>query len=126
MGSPQLFYESWEEAAREVVRAAGGTKKVAVELWPAKPLAASTQRLTDCLNHQREEKLSPDELMLLLRIGKDVSCHALIEYMSGEVGYSRPLPVSADDEKAQLMRGYIEAVAVVKAMSDRLVAKGLA
>ena len=31
--SDRLFYESWEDAARDVVRAAGGMKTVAALLW---------------------------------------------------------------------------------------------
>lgn len=124
--SDRLFYESWEDAARDVVRAAGGMKTVAALLWANKPLTTATQRLTDCLNQTRDEKLSPDELLMLIRIGRDVKCHALMVFISADTAYSVPVPVEPEDEKARLMAEYVSAASMLKTLSDRLQKHGLA
>mgnify|MGYP000107700471 CR=1 FL=1 len=118
--SDSLFYEDWQSAARDVIRAAGGTKAVAALLWPAKPITAAQQRLTDCLNPQRDEKLSPDEFLMLLRIGREHRCHALIGHIAQETAYTIPTPIDPEDEKARLQRQFIERVAALTAIAGRL------
>lgn len=124
--SEQLFYEDWQSAAREVIRAAGGTKKVAALLWPAKPVATATQRLTDCLNVHRDEKLSLDEVLLLLRIGREQNCHALMTFVAQDASYMPPVPMELEDEKTRLMRAFVDGTAMMKVLADRLEKHGLA
>ena len=126
MNADRLFYESWEEAARDVIRAAGGTKAVAAVLYPAKPVAAAAQRLTDCLNHARDEKLSLDEILLLLRIGREQKCHALMTFIAQDAAYTPPVPVELEDEKTRLMRAFVDGAAMMKTLADRLEKHGLA
>lgn len=117
MKTEQLFYESINEAVRIVVQALGGTKKVSEMLWPA--LKGGDNRLRDCLNESRPEKLSPDELLKLARWGHDVSCHALANYFNAEAGYSLPVPISPADEKSELERKTIEAVGYLRLLVER-------
>lgn len=123
--SEPLFYETWQDAAREVVRVAGGTKRVGCQLWPAKPTNTATQRLTDCLNPTRDEKLSPDEFLMLCRIGRDAGCHVLNAFINNECGYSLPSPVNPEEKRAQLMSDFVQAVGVVRKIADELGIKDL-
>jgi hypothetical protein len=117
MKTEQLFYESMHDAARIVVQALGGPKKVGEMLWPA--LKGSDNRLRDCLNEARPEKLSPDEVLKLARWGHDIGCHALANYFNAEAGYSPPTPISPADEKAELERKTIEAVGYMRLLVER-------
>jgi hypothetical protein len=118
MKTEQLFYESVNDAVRVVVAALGGPKKVGPMLWPA--LGRSAQRLTDCLNDSRDEKLSPEELIKLARWGRDIGCHALASYFNAEAGYGPPIPISPDDEKAELQREFVEAAKYIRHLGARL------
>jgi hypothetical protein len=89
---PRLFYDSLEDAMREVIAACDGPKAVGAILWPAKSADAARTRLLDCLNHERPEKLAPEEILMLARLGRDRACHAIIEFICMDTGYAPPSP----------------------------------
>jgi len=120
MSQPALFVESLADAIREVVRACGGTKVVASRLWPEKAPEAAARILLDCLNEGRSEKLSPDQVLLLARMGRERGCHAVMSYYAAECGYAPPQPIEPEDERAQLQREYIESVKLLSVLSMRL------
>lgn len=120
MNQPPLFVESLADALREVVRACGGSKPVGARLWPEKAPDAAARLLQDCLNDARPEKLSPDQVLLLARMGRERGCHAVLAFMAAECGYAPPQPVEPEDERAALQREYIEAVKVLAVLSTRL------
>ena len=98
-----LFCESIFEAASDVVRALGGPKVVGGKLWPEKGVDASATLLRDCLNPHRRERLDPEQLLLLAKLGRDAGCHSLMHYFADATGYERPRPVEPQDELAQLV-----------------------
>lgn len=115
-----MFFDDLEDALREVVRNAGGPKVVGAKLWPEIDPEKSARRLQDCLNDTRREILSPAQVMLLLRIGRQVGCHAAINYMARECGYGDPSPVEPEDEVARLQREFVEATKALGALTDRI------
>lgn len=115
-----LFFDDLEDALREVVRSAGGPKALGAKLWPEVDPEKAARRLQDCLNDTRREILSPAQVMLLLRIGRQVGCHAAINYMARECGYGDPLPVEPEDEVARLQREFVEATKALGALADRI------
>jgi hypothetical protein len=117
---PSLFLESFTDALREAVRACGGSKLVGAKLWPEKAPDAAARLLQDCLNDTRAEKLSPDQVLLLTRMGRERGCHAVMAFLAIECGYAPPQPVEPEDERAALQREYIEAVKVLAHLSTRI------
>lgn len=117
MNTDKLFYESMLDAVGIVVLAIGGPQEVGKKLWPA--LKSSTQRVRDCLNPNRDEKFSLEELVQLARWGRDSGCHAIASYFNAEAGYAPPVPVAPADEKAELERLAIESVKQFKQLVDR-------
>lgn len=115
---PQIF-ESIVDAGREVVRALGGTKKVASKLWPGKEEGEAQRHLNDCLNPDRPQKFAPDELITLARWGREIGCHALATFFNERSGYAPPVPISPEDEKAELERRTIEAVGLLRHLVER-------
>ena len=97
----RLFYEDLNDAIRAVVQALGGSKAVGTKLWPEKAADAAGRLVNDCLNQAKPEKFSPDQLMLLLRWGREIGCHAAMNYLAGETGYE----ASPSFELAPLHRG---------------------
>lgn len=120
-----LFHESLSDALKEVIQQAGGTKAVANKLWPEKTPDSAHRTLLDCLNENRAEKLSPEQVLFILRIGREVGCHSAVNYMTRESGYSDPQPIEPEDEKAKLMREFITASKAMSALTDRLANIGL-
>jgi hypothetical protein len=119
----QLFYETFVDALREVIHTCGGAKQVAAKLWPEKSPDAAHRLLLDCLNETRPERLDPDRLRMVLRLGRQAGCHAAINWLLRDTGYEDARPVEPEDEHASLMREYIAATKSLKALADRIEAR---
>lgn len=115
-----VFYETLNDALIECVKACGGTKAVGVAIWPAKGVEAAARHLYACLNPERNEKLSPDEVLLIARMARDRGCHAYMEYLSQSIGYAKPVPVEPESELVILMRESNELRKRQIAMSEKV------
>jgi hypothetical protein len=71
------------------------------------------------LNSERREKLSPRQVMAILRRARDSGHHQLMEFIAGDSGYSTQ-PIEPRDELAELQRQFISAVKQSKHIADRL------
>lgn len=110
MSTNSLFHESITEAIKDTINACGGSKQVAAKLWPEKAPDAAHRLLLSCLNDDRPERLSPEQLMFVLRMGREKGVHVGITFILRELGYEDPKPVEPRDELAELQRSWIESV----------------
>jgi hypothetical protein len=115
-----LFFEDIYDALRHVVQSAGGAKRVGTVLYPEKTPDSAGRALMDCLNPGRHEKLDPEQLMVLLRIGHEAGCHVAVHYLCGQAGYSKPDPIAPGDEKAELQRQLIRNMTEHRQLVNRL------
>lgn len=115
-----LMHETINDAAREVVAAAGGPKKVGPMLWPELPVDQSGGKLRDCLNPDRRERLNPDQLVYVARPGRQIGCHAIAVFLARECGYADPQPVEPEDEIARLQREFVEATKALGALAAKI------
>lgn len=116
---PELIHESIEDALRDAVRAAGGSKKIGSMLWPAKPLKEAENQVNDCINPMRRDKFSLAELLFILRAAREAGYHGAMSFIAQECGY-RSEPVEPQDEQARLMRDFIEATKMQQKIAARL------
>ncbi|MDY7026626.1 MAG: hypothetical protein SVC26_09865 [Pseudomonadota bacterium] len=98
-----------EDALRLCIQAAGGIKEVGSHLYPEKSIDAAGRYLNDCLNTEKREKLSLEQIILIARLGKKQGCNALMEFLSSELGYEKPKPINLETEKEKLQREFINA-----------------
>lgn len=120
MNQPALFHESINDALRELVASMGGTKLVGSRLRPELPADHAGRWLNDCLNESRREHLTPEQVMWLLREGRKVGVHSAISWITEDCGYSVPIPVDPEDERAKLQREYIEAAKSMARLADKI------
>lgn len=108
--SPQqaLFHEDINAALSGLVAALGGAKVVGSKLYPDLPMDGAARRLLDAVNPDRAQQLSQTQFLTLLRWGREAGYHQLMEYLADEAGYTRPSPLSLEDEQAELRRQVIE------------------
>jgi hypothetical protein len=125
MAQEALFYESFNDALSAVIQSCGGAKPVACKMWPEKTPDAAHRLLLACLNESRVERLTPDQVLFLLRLGREVGSHAAINYISRESGYADPQPIEPDDEKARLQREFIDAQKNMSQLAMRMEKAGL-
>ena len=120
MDQQELWIDTIEDALQASVVAAGGPKKVANALWPAKTVTDAARLLSHCLAPDRLEKLALVELVMVMRLGKEAGAHTVMHYLAQELGYEQPRPVEPEDEKARLQREYIEAVQQLQKLSSQI------
>jgi len=120
-----LFYESVNDAIKDIIKHLGGNKFVGNKLWPEIAVDKVSGKLSDCLNESRAEKLSPEQFILLLKLGREIGCHVAINYVARECGYADPQPISKEDQAARLQREFIQAAKVMNDLSNRLSMIGL-
>jgi len=120
-----LFYESFNDALDACVKACGGAKVVACQLWPDKTPDAAHRLLLACLNEDRVEKLGPDQVLFILRLGRERGFHGAMNVIARETGYADPMPIEPEDEKARLQREFIEAQKAMQKLADRMERVGL-
>lgn len=115
-----LFHESLADALRECIAACGGLKAVGVKLWPEKDADHAGRTLADCLNDGKRDKLSPEQVLLILRMARAHGCHAGMAFICRDLGYSDPQPIEPEDERAALQRQFIESTALLLKMAGRI------
>lgn len=122
MQQADLFHERIEEAMEEVIRAIGGRKAFAVELWPDKAPRDAHNLIDACLNPDRREKFSPSQILLIAKRGASVGCHALLYFMARECGYDvTPInPKKEVDRLTTVVEQSTKTLAVALATLERL------
>lgn len=113
-------FDNIDDALREVVQRAGGLKTVGALLWPELEAGQAGRRLADCLNSDRRELLNPAQVVYLLRIGRQVGCHAGMHYIADESGYQHPDPIEQRDERARLQREFIASIHTLTELAARI------
>lgn len=116
----QLFHETWADALREVIAACGGAKQVAGKLWPEKTTDSAHKLLLDCLNETRPERLDPDRLRMVLKMGRDKGCHAGVNWLLRDIGYDDAKVVEPEDKRAQLQRDFVTATKSLQALAAQI------
>lgn len=120
-----LFYDSVYDAIKDVIKRMGGNKAVGQKLWPELAPDKVAGKLSDCLNESRAEKLSPEQFILLLKMGREVNCHAAINFVAREIGYMDPTPINKEDQKERLQREFIESVKHINKLTEDLKILGM-
>jgi hypothetical protein len=116
------LFQDMNDAPTASVHALGGFKDVGVALRPelaGRPQTAA-QWLRDCFNPEKREKLSPEQLMHLLRLAREGNYHAAKHWIDGETGYAAADPLDPRDELADLQRQFIEAVHISRDIADKI------
>ncbi|MFU8837891.1 MAG: hypothetical protein ACNA75_06260 [Thiohalomonadaceae bacterium] len=115
-----LWHEDINDAIAADIMACGGYKKMALELWPALKMETAYARLKACLNHDKAEKLSPEEISLITRMARQRGSLATLTYMLREAHCADPAPIEPEDEKARLQREYVASVKALQKLSKQL------
>lgn len=115
-----LHHESITDALREVVQSAGGAKNVGALMFPDMPTEHAASRVRDCLNADRRERFTPDQVLMLIRIGRQAGCHAVMMFIAHDAGYADPQPIEPEDEVARLQREFVEASKELMSMATKI------
>jgi hypothetical protein len=94
----------------ECVKACGGSKSVGAQLWPELAADKAQRKLLDCLNPDRDHKLSPEQAVFILGLSRTHGNHLGMQALCAMLGYSQPHPISTEDKAAELKTQFNESV----------------
>lgn len=112
--------EGLNQALIECVKAAGGSANVGRKLFPEKTPESAQRALLDCLNEERPAKLSPEQVLLILRLARAKGFHDGIGFILADLGYAPTSPIEPKDEAAELGRQASELLAAAERITERL------
>lgn len=117
-----LIHEDFDSALMACVQALGGAKEVGVMLRPEyeEDPDKAARWLLACLNPNRDEKLSWQQTFHIMRKARDAGVHVAMAYIAQNIGYADPQPIEPEDEKAALMRQFIQATKTMQAITARM------
>lgn len=115
-----MQYESLNQALIDCVKAAGGSKQVGPFLWPEKPPESAQRALLDALNDDRPAKLSPEQVLLVLRLARSKGFHGGVDFILEDLGYGPTSPIEPRDEAAELQRQGAEMLAALERITERM------
>lgn len=113
------FFESVNDALQAAVNALGGYKKVGQQLRPELPMEQAAGWLRDCLNPSRREKLSPEHVLLVLRLARVAGFHAAMNYVAFDTGY-RAQPIEPASQESELQEAFIDAVGRLESIQAQM------
>lgn len=112
-------HESINDALQGAVKALGGYKKVGPMLRPEMTVDVAAGWLRDCLNPTRREKLSPEQVLYILRAARQAGYYAAMDFVAFDTGY-RATPVEPETQERQLQERFINAVEGLTAIQAQL------
>ena len=112
--------DSFNEALVGAVKVLGGSKVVGCLLWPEEAPDAAQRLLLDCLNDDRPAHLTPEHVLLVLRLARQRGHHEAVAWLLENLGYAPPQPVEPRDEAAELQRQFIEASRMMSQLASRI------
>jgi hypothetical protein len=114
-----LFHDSVADAIGTAIQVLGGAKKVGGLLWPVDPVSRAEARVRACLNPDRAEKFSPDEVIHIAQLARQEGDHSIMNYLAQRLGYS-VTPIEPRDQLAELQHEYIEAARTIQRIAERI------
>lgn len=120
MNQQTLWHDTPEEALRALVDGLGGPKAVGAQLFPEKTMEDARRTVLKWCDAERNDKPSLEQLLFLLKKGREQGCHVFAAFLMSQAGYAEPTPVEPRDEAAELQRAFIRSVAEQKALLERL------
>jgi len=113
-----LWFDDIYGAIRGFVSFAGGSKAIGPLVFPAKGEKAASW-LDDCLNPDRPAKLSPEELVHILKIARARGFHGVMQFLGDSADYN-VTPRDPKDEAEELRRDVRDLLTEVNRKLERL------
>lgn len=117
-----LFHESFIDAIGAAVAAIGGPKVAGGILFPSESrdsIARAEARVRACLNPERAEKFSPEEIQHLAAEARKVGDHSIMNFLAASLLYE-VRPIEPVDAAEKLQRDFIDAVRESKRIAEQL------
>lgn len=120
MEQTPLFHEDLRAALGYVISALGGNKRVGSSMWPSMSPDKAGRKVADCLSDSHAQRFTEEDIMWILRAGRQAGVHSAMAFLTTECGYEPPRPLEPEDERAKLQRDYIAATQLMREIANRM------
>lgn len=120
MQQQALFHEDIYSALRTDCLALGGLKAVGSMLWPSMSVDKAGEKLSDCLNRDRAQKLDPEQVLFIKHESSKSGSMATAFYESEQCSFTKPERIEPESEFAKLQREFVEAQKAMGHMMQRM------
>lgn len=108
------------DALWEVIHALGGARKVGPRMRPDKTFKEAEHWLYNSLNPSRRERLGPEHVLWLLREGRKIGCHVVMDYLCAEAGYAQAKSIDPEVELRELLRQQEEMQTLARLLAAKI------
>lgn len=118
----EMLHDNPEDALKAVLQGVygkGWSKKAAADMWPTDDPLDKCKYLEKCLNPERAEKLGLNEILHILKLGRDRGIHSGFAFLADECNYQWHT-VEPEDELAELQREFIKSTERLTKLSERI------
>ena len=95
------MWETIEEALKAAIMAQGGFKVMGSRLWPDAAPDTNARKLAHCVDPTRNERLSPSQVVFVLRGAREIGYHEPMNFFAADIGYKAE-PVTEQDQMADM------------------------
>ncbi len=114
----KLFYDDeFDALAQTIANSEKNFKECAALLFPHLKPESQYARLKNCLNPERDERLTLGQIIAMCRF---CGSYDALYFMADELQHSRPEMKRPEDEKAALQREFIESVKHLDRLGTRI------
>ncbi len=123
MGSSEpLFFDDFRGSIRHLVGALGGPKKVGMLLRPTLSPQTAANWVNDCLNPERDSKFDFEDIVTLIKAGRELGVHCANWQLQDETGYTRPTIAPAKTPEQVLAAQMARTLAEFQRLADEAAA----
>lgn len=112
--------DGFNQALVDCIKAAGGSAIVGKKMFPEKKPEAAQRALLDCMSEDRPAKLSPEQVLFVLRLAREKGYHGGVAYLLEDLGYAPTTPIEPKDIDADLQRQFIECMGKADRLVERM------
>ena len=101
-----LWHDAFEDALIDILKGVYGKgfyQKAAAEMYPTEDPTDKGKWLEKALNPERNEKLGLNDLLWILKKGREKGIHTGMFFLTDECNYTRPTTIEPEDKKAELV-----------------------
>ena len=118
----EMLHDTPEDALKATLQGIygrGWSKKAAADMWPLEDPLDKCKYLEKALTADRAEKLGLNEIIHILKLGREHNVHCGIAFFADACSYEWHT-VEPEDELAALQRDFNDSVARLEKLSERI------
>lgn len=113
-----MFVDSFSDSIGNAINQLGGPKKVGLMLWPEKSAREAGNQLLNCLNPDHQQKLSLEQIDLIICEARKNSIHDIHKYMCDRYGYEFK-PITKESIKADIQKQMNAAITDIRGLLEK-------